>query len=429
MDVRTFQKVTVTSDSDTNNDCGMQQVYGEDCEQDTTSEKLNLNFSSQRESADSNPQVDVRNREEVAEEEKFQLDNLAQKGAPTYVNFKSEEDYVKHSAQETVQKDKPSVNDGKISRIKSLFSKSSPDLSKKSSVSKTSIRKWFSFNSKQEEGRLEKGDVNLDKTVNINNPVNKIEQQSCSDAASENRNSSSKSERDEEIYRDNNLVDREEKANNSLMLTDTGDEETDKSTSSTYFDSNPCDDDNNSEDTPAEADVKDSTTNNDSTADSSVIPNNGEEGPGETESAKTNSEYWMDSSELDYTPHTSDQQNSWSYPDLDEHIVPVTEESQNAGNIVRSTSSEWQEDNSKAWWKSTNSDINMAQSTNNDILDNQSFRLNSVDEKIVAASGESFECHAEVMPGIFNDRILSNDDHGTSDLVNQKEFTNDPIFR
>ena len=206
VDVRTFQKVTVTSDSDTNNDCGMQQVYGEDCEQDTTSEKLNLNFSSQRESADNNLYVDVRNREEVAEEEKFQLDNLAQKGAPTYVNFKSEEDYVKHSAQETVQKDKPSVNDGKISRIKSLFSKSSPDLSKKSSVSKTSIRKWFSFNSKQEEEKLEKGDVNHDKAVNRNNPVNKIEQQDCSDVTSENTNSLSKSERDEKIYRDIKLV-------------------------------------------------------------------------------------------------------------------------------------------------------------------------------------------------------------------------------
>ena len=164
VDVRTFQKVTVTSDSDTNNDFVMQQVYGEDCEQDTTSEKLNLNFSSQKESADSSPHVDVRNKE-VAEEEKFQLDNLAQKGAPTYVNFKSEEDYVKHSAQETVQKDKPSVNDGKISKIKSLFSKSSPDLSKKSSASKTSIRKWFSFNSKQEEKRLEKGDNELNKPV------------------------------------------------------------------------------------------------------------------------------------------------------------------------------------------------------------------------------------------------------------------------
>ena len=80
---------------------------------------------------------------EQKSQDSFNVDNLAQKGAPTYVAFKSSEEYVDdtNSVEETSQ------NNGswKMSKLKSLFSKSNPDLSNKPADSKTSIKKWFSF--------------------------------------------------------------------------------------------------------------------------------------------------------------------------------------------------------------------------------------------------------------------------------------------
>ena len=73
----------------------------------------------------------------------FNVDNLAQKGAPTYVAFKSSEEYVENTC--TVEDTSQNNESGKMSKLKSLFSKSNPDLSKKQADTKTSIKKWFSF--------------------------------------------------------------------------------------------------------------------------------------------------------------------------------------------------------------------------------------------------------------------------------------------
>ena len=115
MDVRTFRRVTVNYEavSMTNGDTPQHEAH-------------ETHESGEQQSQDS-----------------FNVDNLAQKGAPTYVAFKSSEEYVDNtnSVEETSQ------NNGswKMSKLKSLFSKSNPDLSNKPADSKTSIKKWFSF--------------------------------------------------------------------------------------------------------------------------------------------------------------------------------------------------------------------------------------------------------------------------------------------
>ena len=89
------------------------------------------------------PQHEAHESGELKSQDSFNVDNLAQKGAPTYVAFKSSEEYMDNtnSVEETSQNNRS----WKMSKLKSLFSKSNPDLSNKPADTKNSIKQWFSF--------------------------------------------------------------------------------------------------------------------------------------------------------------------------------------------------------------------------------------------------------------------------------------------
>ena len=89
-------------------------------------------------------QHDTSNDEEETIEA-FNLTNLAQKGAPTYVDFKTKEEYLTADNTTKTNNVHGETAPGRMNKLKSLFNRSSPDLSPKKTGTKTSIRKWFSF--------------------------------------------------------------------------------------------------------------------------------------------------------------------------------------------------------------------------------------------------------------------------------------------
>ena len=114
---------------------------------------------------------DVINVEQT--KEPFNLTNLAQRGAPTYVDFKSKEEYMKPASSLTTNGNEVHEEPaGKLSRIKSIFNISTPDLSPKAKSPKTSVRKWFSF-SKVED--LKKSTESRNKTESTSKQTKRLE--------------------------------------------------------------------------------------------------------------------------------------------------------------------------------------------------------------------------------------------------------------
>ena len=133
------------------------------------------------------PQHEAHESGEQKSQNSFNVDNLAQKGAPTYVAFKSSEEYMDN----TNRVEETSQNNGswKMSKLKSLFNKSNPDLSNKPADTKNSIKKWFSFSKFEDiSKRQEEGTHKTLSLQDSNDNVTQInERQKISDIGVEDR--------------------------------------------------------------------------------------------------------------------------------------------------------------------------------------------------------------------------------------------------
>ena len=143
VDVRTFRKVVVPCESEA------KTIANDDIKQQAASQGT---------------------YEETKEE--FNVTNLAQRGSPTYVDFKSKEEYSipNNSERGNNNKGNEDVGEGKMSKLKSLFN---TELKMKNPTSKSSIKKWLSFSkiegnlSSNTDKQFDKARAGEDMTDNI----------------------------------------------------------------------------------------------------------------------------------------------------------------------------------------------------------------------------------------------------------------------
>ena len=115
-------------------------------------------------------------------EEFINVENLAQQGAPTYVAFKTKEEYITTDNHEN-QSEQKLVNDEdnmKVNKLKSLFSRSASNMNQQLATNNNKIRRIFSFSKVEDLGAQQNIDDNKMKDETISNYVQKYVPALCS---------------------------------------------------------------------------------------------------------------------------------------------------------------------------------------------------------------------------------------------------------
>ena len=122
-------------------------------------------------------------------EEFINVENLAQQGAPTYVAFKTKEEYITTDNHEN-QSEQKLVNDEdnmKVNKLKSLFSRSASNMNQQLATNNNKIRRIFSFSKVEDLGAQQNIDDNKmkDETISNYEKTLTVDENHVTDATSE----------------------------------------------------------------------------------------------------------------------------------------------------------------------------------------------------------------------------------------------------